>query len=584
MLDRDRLEAAVAEGLAAIGDPVDGRAELARTPARVAEAASEWFAGIGADPVAALREGRFAAGPGEQSIIALPGVSFTGFCEHHLVPFAGTVDLAVEPGEHLVGFGRLVDLVDACSRRLTLQERMGGLIVDSIMDALEARGAIALVRARHSCLSSRGGRDGGGRVVTTHARGTLGGPESGEAGRAAGRAALARCADDDARPERLAFTDTETDMGTDTDTGAAASEPGETPLAGPASASEAPVLATPDLRPRRRARHAAPRESAPMVDSRGGAPGEQAPAPGGGEAAAALAGGGRTRIMAVLNVTPDSFSDGGRFERDDPDARAEAALAEAERVIGEGAEIIDVGGESTRPGAERVPQEEECARVLPVVRALAAQGVEVSVDTMYAETAAACLEAGARYINDVSGGLADERMLELVAAADAPFILSHWRGHSIRMNDLADYRDPGAEILAELLQMRDAAVARGVRPERIILDPGLGFAKDADHNWSVLERLPDFLAAGHPLLIGASRKRFLGAMLPDGAPTLDRDLPTAVISALCAEREVWGVRVHDVRSTRIAIEVAESMRAGRQRSRRAGDAASGAEPPAEASA
>ena len=282
-----------------------------------------------------------------------------------------------------------------------------------------------------------------------------------------------------------------------------------------------------------------------------------------------------THLMAVLNVTPDSFSDGGSYEAATPAERTEMALAAARRMLDEGATIIDVGGESTRPGASRVPQAEEAERVVPVVAALVAEGVDVSVDTMNAATAAACLDApagapggvapGEVIINDVSGGLADPAMLGLVAERGARFILSHWRGHSVVMNDLAVYDDTVAEVLAELVQMRDRAVAAGIAPERIIVDPGLGFAKDRDDNWAILQRLDDFQALGHELLIGASRKRFMGALLAPDAPIADRDLPTAVVSALCAERGVWGVRVHDVAATKTALDVVAAWRAGAQR-------------------
>ena len=270
----------------------------------------------------------------------------------------------------------------------------------------------------------------------------------------------------------------------------------------------------------------------------------------------------RPLIMGILNVTPDSFSDGGAHERAREDARAASAVAAAERLVAAGATIIDVGGESTRPGAARVPQIEEAARVLPVVAALAERGIVVSVDTMYAETARASLAAGASYINDVSGGLADEAMLPLMAETGAAYVLSHWRGHSIRMDGLADYTDPGREILDELARLRDAAVAAGLEPRNIVLDPGLGFAKRADDNWAVLHRLADFRDLGHPLLIGHSRKRFLGELLHDGATPADRDLPTAILSALCATEGVWGLRVHDVAATRIALDVVDAWQAG----------------------
>lgn len=537
MIDAGRLERAVAELLEALGeDP--SRPQLARTPERVAAAAREWFAGSDAEPDEALREARFLGGADAPAEVALAGIPFTAFCEHHLVPFTGTVDLAYEPREHLVGLGRLYDLVELVSRRLTLQERMGELLVDALMAGLDARGAIAVVDATHACVASRGGRHGRGRTVSTHARGSLGGPESGREGLRAGREALDRVRDAE---------------------GAAVGRSGTAPfgVGDPARladvASTGGTVGTTSYAPLP-GRIVGPRAAA--------AAGETAPA--GPPRPAA-------EIMGILNVTPDSFSDGGRFERDDPELRTAAAIAEAERMLAEGATIIDVGGESTRPGAERVPPDEELARVLPVVRALAARGVAVSVDTMRASTAAAALDAGARVLNDVSGGRADGAMLDVAAASDATFILSHWRGHSRSMATLARYDDPARDIRDELVRMRDLALARGVAPERIVLDPGLGFAKTGDHNWAVLSHLDAFLAVGHPLLIGASRKRFLGEVVAPGSEMLgvaeemrERDLLTAVLSALVAERGAWGVRVHDVRATRLALEVAESVAAGRR--------------------
>lgn len=274
----------------------------------------------------------------------------------------------------------------------------------------------------------------------------------------------------------------------------------------------------------------------------------------------------RPLIMGILNVTPDSFSDGGALERDTASERTAAATRRARELVDAGAAIIDVGGESTRPGAERVAQSEEAARVLPVVEALAEAGVAVSVDTMNAATAREALRAtdGTAIINDVSGGLADEAMLPLVAETGATYIVSHWRGHSVVMNELADYADPAAEILAELARLRDAAVEAGVRPERIVLDPGLGFAKRASDNWAVLAHLERFAALGHPVLVGHSRKRFTGELLRPDAAVADRDLPTAVISALCAmsPAPVWGLRVHDVAGTHVALDVVDAWRAG----------------------
>ena len=240
-----------------------------------------------------------------------------------------------------------------------------------------------------------------------------------------------------------------------------------------------------------------------------------------------------TAIMGIVNVTPDSFSDGGRwFGR-------HAALAQAHRLVAQGAAIIDLGGESTRPGAARVDEAEEIRRVVPVVETLAGEGIRVSVDTMRAGTAVASIEAGAAIINDVSGGKADPRMLPLVAAAGVDYVLMHWRGHSERMQSLADYDDVVGEVIAEMLAQRDVAVAAGIDADRIVLDPGLGFSKTAAHNWALLRSLDRFQALGHRVLVGASRKRFL-----DGAS--DRDIATAAVSAWSAIHDVWAVRTHEV--------------------------------------
>jgi dihydropteroate synthase len=265
---------------------------------------------------------------------------------------------------------------------------------------------------------------------------------------------------------------------------------------------------------------------------------------------------GSPLIMGVLNVTPDSFSDGGRWLEHDE------AIAHGLDLAAEGADIVDVGGESTRPGAVRVTAEEEQRRVVPVVRELASRGIRISIDTMHATTARAAVEAGAEIINDVSAGLADADMAPVAASTGAWYVAMHWRGHSDRMNDLALYDDVVADVRDELAARVDSLVAAGVEAERIILDPGLGFAKRAEHNWALLAGLGELGRAGHPLLVGASRKRFLGALLPDGASVNDRDLPTAVISALCAREGAWGVRVHDVASTRIALAVCRSWQSG----------------------
>ncbi|MET8147428.1 dihydropteroate synthase [Actinoplanes sp. NPDC049668] len=257
--------------------------------------------------------------------------------------------------------------------------------------------------------------------------------------------------------------------------------------------------------------------------------------------------------MGVLNVTPDSFSDGGRF------ADVDAAVAYGVRLRGEGADLIDIGGESTRPGAERVDGPTEIARVLPVIKELAAAGVPLSIDTTRAEVAAAALAAGAVVVNDVSGGLADPGMAAVVADAGCPWVLMHWRGHSRRMLDLATYTDVVAEVRDELLQRVDDAVAAGVDPGRLILDPGIGFAKHAEHNWALSAHLGELVALGRPVLFAASRKTYLGRLLagPDGEPRgVDgREAATIATSVLAVAAGAWGVRVHDVRATVDALAV-----------------------------
>lgn len=265
--------------------------------------------------------------------------------------------------------------------------------------------------------------------------------------------------------------------------------------------------------------------------------------------------------MGVLNVTPDSFSDGGAFL--DPGD----ALAHGLELMGAGADIIDVGGESTRPGASRVPVREELARVLPIIRELAAAGAVVSVDTMRASLAEAALAAGARMVNDVSGGLADPAMVPFVAEARVPYVAMHWRGFSVDMRRRATYHDVVAEVVMELRQRLDALVAAGVDPERVILDPGLGFAKLPEHDVRLLAHLDALARIGRPVLIGASRKTFLGRLLarPDGTPRPvdQRDGATAATSALAVAAGVWGVRVHDVRATLDAVRIADAVRAAR---------------------
>jgi len=263
-------------------------------------------------------------------------------------------------------------------------------------------------------------------------------------------------------------------------------------------------------------------------------------------------------VMGVVNVTPDSFSDGGRW------FDADAAIAHGLELVADGADIVDVGGESTRPGAARVEPDEELRRVVPVIRELAARGIRVSVDTMRAATAAAAVEAGAEIVNDVSAGLADAAMARIAAETGARYVAMHWRGHSDRMDELAEYRDVAVEVRDELARRVDALIAAGVASDRIILDPGLGFSKRGEQNWQLLANLDVLAGLGMPLLVGASRKRFLGALLPEGAAVEERDLPTAVVSALAAQAGAWGVRVHDVRSTCVALDVARAWQSGRR--------------------
>lgn len=260
------------------------------------------------------------------------------------------------------------------------------------------------------------------------------------------------------------------------------------------------------------------------------------------------------QVVGVVNVTDDSFSDGGRY------LCADSAVSHGLALAADGADIIDVGGESTRPGATRIDSGIESARIVPVVKELAAQGLTVSIDTMHAEVARVALENGARIVNDVSGGRADPAMAPLVAEAGVPWVLMHWRSVSADQPHRApQYRDVVADVRAELLAGVDDAVAAGVDPAKLIIDPGLGFAKTGQHNWALLHGLPELVATGIPVLLGASRKRFLGTLLagPDGSPRPPdgRETATAVISALAALHGVWGVRVHDVRASVDALKV-----------------------------
>jgi len=261
----------------------------------------------------------------------------------------------------------------------------------------------------------------------------------------------------------------------------------------------------------------------------------------------------RCLVMGIVNVTPDSFSDGGLW------SEPVAAVKHGLQLLAEGADILDVGGESTRPGSSRTDAEEELRRALPVVRELAAAGAMVSIDTMRAEVAAQAVEAGAAVINDVSGGRSDPQLLRVAAQAKVPLVLMHWRGHSAIMADLVHYDDVVAEVVTELSASIEGALSAGVATDRLIVDPGLGFAKLAAHNWALLARLDALLALGQPVLVGASRKRFLGELLatPSGdlRPPQERDAGSAAVAALAAAAGAWCVRVHDVGPSVDAVRV-----------------------------
>ena len=269
---------------------------------------------------------------------------------------------------------------------------------------------------------------------------------------------------------------------------------------------------------------------------------------------------GRTRVMGILNVTPDSFSDGGQH----PDSAS--AVRHGLRLLDEGADLLDVGGESTRPGAGRVPEAEELRRVLPVVAGLVSAGAVVSVDTTRASVAAAALDEGAQLVNDVSGGLAYPAMLPLVAGRRCAYVAMHWRGHSAVMHSHAVYADVVDDVVHELTERRDAALQAGVDAGRLLLDPGLGFAKDAGHNWALVAALGALAEVG-PLVVGASRKGFLGALLADPPGELraahERDAASAAITVLAAQSGAWAVRVHDARASADAVRVVAAVRAAR---------------------
>ena len=267
----------------------------------------------------------------------------------------------------------------------------------------------------------------------------------------------------------------------------------------------------------------------------------------------------RLVVIGVLNVTPDSFSDGGRFTSLDD------SVAHGCRLADDGADLVDVGGESTRPGADRVEAAEEERRVIPVIEALVANGVRVSIDTYRAVVAERALAAGASVVNDVSGGLGDPDMAAVVRAAGCPWILMHWRGHSRRMQDLAHYVDVVDDVRRELAERVEAVNQAGISSDRIVIDPGLGFAKTAEHNWALLAHLDLLVGLGLPVLIGASRKSFLGRVLADPAgtprPVDEREAATVALTAYAAAQGAWGVRVHDVRAN---VDAARTIAAVRE--------------------
>ena len=249
-------------------------------------------------------------------------------------------------------------------------------------------------------------------------------------------------------------------------------------------------------------------------------------------------------VMGILNVTPDSFADGGRHND------FEAAVHRAHEMLEEGVDIIDIGGESTKPGAERVSEAEEFDRVIPAIKELAKSGVRISIDTMRASTARAAIEAGAQIINDVSGGLADPKMLTTAAELQVSYIAMHWRGHSKDMNSLAVYDDVVKDVISELQERISAALDAGINEDKLIIDPGLGFAKDAQHNWDIIDSIDQFVAMGYPVLIGASRKRFLGGDDPD-----EREAATIRLTKRLSTSGIWGVRVHSVKPHKDALKV-----------------------------
>ena len=261
-----------------------------------------------------------------------------------------------------------------------------------------------------------------------------------------------------------------------------------------------------------------------------------------------------TLVMGILNITTDSFADGGKY------LSKSDAITQGRRLIAEGVDIIDVGGESTRPGAERISEEDELTRVIPVVNELVKDGAVISVDTMRAEVAKQAIAAGATYINDVSGGLADEKMAQVIASnPNIQYIVMHWRGHSKNMQEQAIYEDVVKEVKDELDERVTELLKAGVQAEQIILDPGIGFAKEPEHNWEILKNIERFQLLGYPLLIGASRKRFLGELV-NAKETDDREAASIALTAELARLNIWGVRTHSVKPHRDAIAVIDRLR------------------------
>ena len=262
----------------------------------------------------------------------------------------------------------------------------------------------------------------------------------------------------------------------------------------------------------------------------------------------------KTLIMGILNITPDSFADGGKyFSKTD-------AINHGRRLMAEGADIIDIGGESTKPGVDRVSEDQEMERVIPVIEELLKDGAVISVDTMRSNVAKEAITKGVTYINDVSGGLADEKMASIIAAnSSIQYIVMHWRGHSKQMQINANYKDVVREVKDELDERVTVLIKHGIRPEQIILDPGIGFAKESEHNWEILKNIDRLQMLGYPLLVGVSRKSFLGELINSKEPEA-REFATISLTVELARQKVWGVRTHSVRAHKEAIAVIERLR------------------------